>query len=149
MKLLIDSDVVSALSSPEFPEYQLIQQFFNQYHTAKIHLSILTVFEVEFNIASFKSDKHRQQQRDNLNVFKNAFGHVDLCFDSATQYGQLKHTFRTRTGTSKSALKRHNIDIALASVAIANDMTLVSEDKIYQEHLQPLDSRLKHLYWKL
>ena len=74
MKLLIDSDVVSALSSPEFPEYQRIQQFFNQYHTAKIHLSILTVFEVEFNIASFKSDKHRQQQRDNLNVFKNAFG---------------------------------------------------------------------------
>lgn len=149
MKLLIDSDVISALSSPERPEFQTVQAFFNSFGgKAKIWLSMITVMEIQYNISDIAGQPEKSRLCANLEVFKHKFDITNISFESAEIYGDLKYNFKQRTGISSKALKRHNIDIALASVAIANDMTLVSQDKIYRDHLQHLDARLKHLYWK-
>lgn len=149
MKLLIDSDVIGALSNPEKAEFQTVQGFFNGFGgKAKIWLSMLTVMEMQYNIADIADPLEKTKLQGNLEVFKQSFDVINLSFESAQIYGDLKHRYKKKTGINQKALKRHNIDIALASIAIANDMTLVSQDKIYQEHLQTVDARLKHLYWK-
>ena len=148
MRILIDSDVISAISSPERAEFKIIRRFLDGLpEVPQIHLSMLTILEVEFNIASFKNDKNRAIQRSNLEVFKDHFEIVQITFKTAETYGKLKQAFKEKTGISKVPLKKHNIDIALASTAIAYDFILVGQDRIYSEHLKTLDARLKHMSW--
>lgn len=148
MKILIDSDVISALSSPEREEYQQIRRFISSMDEAPyIYLSMLTVFEIEFNIASFKNESDRDSMRKSFNAMVEHFNVLNIDLNSARIYGEMKQCLRERTGINKNALKRHNIDIALASVAIANDCTVISRDKIYAEHLQKIDVRLQYQQW--
>lgn len=148
MNFLIDSDVVSALSNPKSLECREAISFLHSFsHPPVLHLSMITVLEVEFNIASFKDKDNKKVMRNVLEDLKSDFNILNLDFNQARIYGELKQGMRNRTGINKNALKRHNIDIALASVAIANDCTLISRDKIYSEHLQVINPDLKHQIW--
>jgi predicted nucleic acid-binding protein len=150
MNILIDSDVVSAFTGSDEVKYQTIQTYFSRFkEPPTIFLSMLTIYEMEYSLAAFIEEKQeeKRQVQKNFELFKETLPNLNLSFESARIYGQLKHQFRQKTGIPKKALKRHNIDIALASIAIAHDCLLVSQDGIYADHLQPLDARLKYQNW--
>jgi predicted nucleic acid-binding protein len=48
-------------------------------------------------------------------------------------FGEIRSEYRKRTGISNQALKKHTVDMILASEAICNDMVLVYNDNIHQK----------------
>lgn len=148
MKYILDSDAISTLTNPESPDKETIHQLFLSLgERSVISLSILTIYEFEFSIASCTDSKKRERIQQVLTELKKQFSIINLGFEDATIYGNLKARLREKTGMNQNALKRHNLDIALASIAIANDCIIISKDKIYKEHLQAIDNRLQSLSW--
>lgn len=146
MNYLLDSDAISALIKPAKPAYFDILSFLSQASNPALKLSILTIYEFEFNIAR-RPEEEKAGLRSLLNQTFDAFEEIPLGRKDAQIYGELKSGFLKQTGISTNALKRHNMDIALASVAIANDFILVSRDKIYATHLQSINPSLQQITW--
>lgn len=148
MKILIDSDVISAFGNPESEEYQKIIAYFSSFPEApEICLSMLTVYEMEYSLSAFTDEEEKEKTARIFQQFKDSLTIINLSFASAEVYGKLRFDFKKKTGINSKALKRHNIDIALASLAIANRCTLLSRDGIYKDHLQHIEPRLKYQNW--
>ena len=144
MQYLIDSDAVSALTSGE----ATIQKYFSSLgEGAVISLCILTIYEFEFSISACTDLGTKSRIEKSLQSLKSHFSIVGLGFEDAKIYGNLKAKLRDKTGIDQKTLKRHNLDIALASVSIANDCIVVSRDKIFKNHLQKIDNRLRCESW--
>ena len=56
---------------------------------------------------------------------------VSLSVQGADIYGKLKHEYLSKTGITRSALKRNDVDLMLASTAIADNMVLGTKDDIF------------------
>jgi predicted nucleic acid-binding protein len=144
MQYLIDSDAVSALTRGDGD----IQKYFSSLgENAVISLCILTVYEFEFSISACADLGTKSRIEQSLKSLKTHFSIVGLGFEDAKIYGNLKAKFREKTGIDQKTLKRHNLDIALASVAIANNCVVVSRDEIFKNHLQKMDNRLRCESW--
>lgn len=149
MQYLLDSDAVTALTNPTSQDGVHIQKYFASLgRKSVISLCILTIYEFEFSVASCSDEDKKSRIQQSLDSLKKSFSIVGLGFEDAKVYGKLKAGFREKTGINQNALKRHNLDIALASVAIANNCVIVSRDAIYKNHLQKIDSRLLCDNWK-
>jgi len=148
MNYILDSDAISILTNPDSEDGELIRQLFLSLgEKAILSISILTVYEFEFGIASCSDGDKKARIQRVLTELKTQFSLVNLGFEDATIYVNLKAKLREKTGMNQNSLKRHNLDIALASVAIANSHIIISKDKIYKEHLQIIDTRLQCLSW--
>ena len=145
MNYIFDSDALTALKNER--DKFVMAAFFKTLEKPQLKISVLTAYEYEFGIANFSNDSERQKERAIYNRLLKSFTLVSLGLEDAQIYGHLKKAFLDNTGIPKNALKRHTVDLALASVAIAHDFTVVSRDKIYKDHLQPIDSRLKVVKW--
>jgi len=61
-------------------------------------------------------------------------------------YADLKIAYKNYTGISKKDAKKNDIDLLIASTAIALDAILVSNDRIFKT-LSEIDTRLKYENW--
>jgi predicted nucleic acid-binding protein len=48
-------------------------------------------------------------------------------------FGEIRSEYQKRTGISDNALKKHTVDMILASEAICHHMIFVYNDKIYEK----------------
>lgn len=148
MKIIIDSDFISGLSNPDSVNYYQAISFINSLpEDTEICVSILTIYEVQFGRFLDTDTERKERVLKTLETMKSSFSIVNLSFDDSEIYGMLKSQFKTKTGMNQDTLKRHNIDIALASVAIVNNCVIVSRDKIYTDHLQFLNPKLQYKVW--
>lgn len=147
MRYIFDSDAITALLRPTIQDNARIYDFIAGLDDPEFFLSILTIYEFEYNIACAPDDQ-KEQIRLSLEVVYSQFEVLNLGRNDAQVYGRLKEGFRQKTGINKNALKRHSIDITLAGVAIANNCILISNDKIYSHHLQAIEPRLQTVQWK-
>jgi len=148
MKYLLDSDTISAVFDPKSP-------LFNQ---AKIHLenlseqdeicvSILSIYELEFSFSNAKTEEVREKITHLIHDLTELLEVLPLTIKGASFYGQLKSGFQKKTGTNRKAIRRHNIDIMIASVALDQDCTLVARDSIYKDHLVSIIPQLTVEDW--
>jgi predicted nucleic acid-binding protein len=64
----------------------------------------------------------------------------------AEVFAQLKNAYRLRTGARERDSVRHNVDLILASTALAEGTVLVSNDRIFRA-LAELEPRLTVERW--
>jgi len=148
MKYLLDSDALSILTNPNSESRANMEKYlFSLGEKTVIYLCYLTVYEFEFSISSCSNLDTKERINKSLTEIKDYFSFINLGFEDAKIYGELKAGFRKKTGINQKSLKRHNLDIALASIAIANNCIIVSKDKIYKDHLQKIDNRLQCESW--
>lgn len=148
MKIILDSDFISGLSNPSSDNYKQAIAFINTLpEDTEICVSILTIYEVQFGKFLDSNIERKERVEKTLQKIRDSFTILNLSFEDSEIYGLLKCRFKEKTGMNQDALKRHNIDISLASVAIANDCIVVSRDKIYTKHLQELNNRLQCKKW--
>lgn len=148
MKIILDSDFISGLSNPESDNYKQAVAFINSLpEKTEICVSILTIYEVQFGKFLDTNIERKERVEKTLHWINESFSILNLSFEDSEIYGELKCLFKRKTGMNQDALKRHNIDLALASVAIANDCIVISKDKIYSNHLQGLSENLQHKKW--
>jgi predicted nucleic acid-binding protein len=133
-RYILDSNILSALEDSESPEYT---NLFNKLSSLKeedeVCVSIISLYEYNYGIFN-APDKglSKQLQRAKETLLK-IFKIIPLSLRGAELYGKIKAEYKKRNGHSRSDMKRHNIDIILASTAIEQDAVIVSKDKIFSK----------------
>ncbi|ASF48248.1 type II toxin-antitoxin system VapC family toxin [Methylovulum psychrotolerans] len=148
MKYLFDSNTISDLYNTPSNQYGNIKKRLTQLvDSDEIAISIVTLYELEY--AYYNAPENKQVIiRNDINHLQNNFSVVPLNIKSAGLFGHLKKQFKNSSMINKENIKKHNIDIMLASTAICEGAILVSADKIYAI-LQKLNNNLHVEDWTL
>lgn len=145
-KYLLDSDILSYLEQIESPFHTPVNRRLCQLDdTDEISIPILALYEIHHGI-SWASEEDRPYFLRMVSSMEEKFPIAGLSPQGARIYGDLKAAYRKETGISGKNIKRDDIDLMIASIAIEYDATLVSHDKIFKR-LQPLYPNLEIEDW--
>ena len=148
MKYLLDLDTLSALSE--------IDSSFHKKALSKVHglskndtifLSVLTIYELNYSLSNAGDEQQKKQIENTISRCKKHFDILPLTVSGADIYGELKAGFKRKTGINKKAIKRHNIDMMIASTALDYQCVLVARDHIYKDHLVSIIPQLTVEDW--
>lgn len=148
MKYLLDTNVVSVF-------FDANSRFYKNTHTKirqlgnddELCVSILTVYELEYSKANAPIDKLDIIKKDIEHIL-NSFCVLPLTVSGSVLFGELKKNLKNARNISRENIKKHNVDIMLASTAIVEGCVLVSGDQIFQK-LSGLDRSLKVENWTI
>ena len=131
MKYLFDTNIISDLYDTSTKQHLTIIERLNTLSDLdSLAISIVTLYELEYACANAPDDK-KVIIRNDINHLKANFEVAPLSIVSAEMFGVLKKQFIDSRMISKENIKKHNIDIMLASCAICDNYTMVSADKIF------------------
>jgi predicted nucleic acid-binding protein len=146
MNYLIDSNVISELYDTTATNHANISRKLNNLsNNDRVFVSIITLYELEYAYCNAPIEKSEIIRNDIIHVRKN-FDIAALSVLSSEIFGRLKKQYKDEFMINKENIKKHNIDIMLASQAIDRQCILVSGDKIYQT-LKNMDNRLNNEDW--
>ena len=146
MKYLLDSNTVSDFYdkySAGHPE--ICTKLSSLDDSDTLCISILTLYEMEYGYANAPAEK-KEILRQKITEVQQDFQVLPLSADGARLFGELKKSLREFRGLKKENIKKFNIDIMLAAVAVTEGCVLVSSDAVYPE-LQQFNSALKLNNW--
>ncbi|MBF0551099.1 MAG: PIN domain-containing protein [Deltaproteobacteria bacterium] len=144
-KYLLDTNIISYLTDSNSPFCQAIRgKIDSMPDQDEILISVLTLYEHHYGIAKAKATSYNNPALiDRLKITDNTildiFTVIPLPVKGAEQFGELKNAYRAKMeqATTKKELvknlERVNIDLMLASSAIAENAIFVSNDEIFEE----------------
>ena len=148
MKYIFDLDTLTYLSDPDSPFFKITSKKASQLTPSDVPcISILTLYELQYSLSNTSDSDIREKIRELINWLNEDFEILPLSSSGAEYYGQLKQGFRQKTGINRTAIKKHNIDLILASTALEYDCILVAMDGIYSNHLVKINSNFKTQNW--
>lgn len=124
---LLDTDTVSYLADPASPKHAPVVEKLRTLPSASfLAIPLLTLYELAYGyrrapgysriLAIFKTE--------NVGVLAPSEAGIE-------PFANLKEAYRRHTGIRERALARHNVDLILASTALAEGAVLVSNDGIF------------------
>lgn len=134
MKFLCDTDTVSFFyDAARIPAHRQIQQrFFSLDSDDVLQVSVLTLCEFEYSY--FTANAAQQPLiRNTIQKIKQTFQIIALTPAFAGIYGEIKSLLKQSQGRQSKAMKQYNIDLLIASTAVAESSIVVSSDRIYSE----------------
>jgi predicted nucleic acid-binding protein len=145
-RYLLDSDTLSYLQQPDSPFYPAVSTRIAQLTDEdEVFLSILSLYEMSYGV-SWGPAEDRPYFLRAIEKTEQMFPVMPLARAGAAIFGDLKTKYRHSTGALGKSLKRNDIDFILASTAIAENATLVSNDKIF-EVVQQIEPTLQLENW--
>jgi predicted nucleic acid-binding protein len=143
MKYLLDTDNINAIFDDRSPFFDIARShLINLSRTDKIYISILSLYELEFSVSNTNDKVLINKIKELISELKRIFEVLPLSLNGSEIYGSLKSGLQRKTGINRKAIKKHSIDIMIASTAIDSGCILVARDHIYKNHLASLDDRL-------
>ncbi len=140
-KYLLDSNSVSDFYDKSSEGYtQICENLYSLENTDEVYISILTLYEFEYGYANAPPDK-KTAVRKKIEDAQKDFEVLLLPKEGSQLFGVLKKAIKDSRKLNKESVKKHNIDIMLATTAIVENCILVSADSIYVE-IQRLNSKL-------
>ena len=131
MNYLFDTNIISDLYDTGSKQHPAIIERLNALSDSdSLAVSIVTLYELEYAYANAPHDK-KVIIRNDINHLKANFEVAPLSIASAEIFGDLKKQFKDSRMISKENIKKHTIDIMLASCAICDNYIMVSADKIF------------------
>ncbi len=134
MKFLFDTDAVSFFyDAARLPEHSRIKNRVAALHDEDVlHVSVLTLYEFEYSY--FNADNAQKPSiKKTLEEIERTFEVIPLKRDFASIYGEIKSLLKHSKGRKAKDMKRHNIDLMIASTAIAESSIVIGSDSIYKE----------------
>jgi predicted nucleic acid-binding protein len=131
MKYVLDTNIVSYSINRRSPFHtNVIAHLSRIAESDTICISVLTFYEAEYGILSV-TPEHKERVSKAREIMLRPFDILPVSIEGAHTFGHIKRAYRKKTGISQKILDQHNIDFILASSAIAENATLVSNDKIF------------------
>jgi predicted nucleic acid-binding protein len=131
MNFLFDTNIVAFLYDKNSKNHT---EIYNKFSALKnednLFVSSLTIYEMEYGIFNGKPSQ-QEFFRESLKALREDFQILPVNDNGAYCYGELKSFLRKNRKISRENIKKHNIDIILASTARTANCVLVSADKIY------------------
>ena len=130
MKYLLDSETVSSFYNEADEHYEDINsKIMSLSDDDEVYISVLTLYELEYGRANAPDDKV-SKLRDRTQLAQSDFIILTVPLMGAELYGDLKKGLRDHWGlqgedeAKQKNMKKHNIDLMLASTAIAQNAIL-------------------------
>ncbi|HIP36195.1 MAG TPA: type II toxin-antitoxin system VapC family toxin [Crocinitomix sp.] len=145
-KYIFDTNVTSILGRNQQVSYDLLEKLSNLPDEDIISVSVLTLYESNYGLKNSNNEKQKQEIINNMNFIQKYFDVISLDLKEMEIYADLKVAYKNHTGITKKDAKKNDIDLLIASSAIAENAILVSNDKIF-ETLSKIEPNLKYENW--
>ncbi len=139
MRYLFDSNIVSYLYNDDSEHHEAIHaKISGLKDNDEIYVSVLTFYEQEYGFANAPESK-KPLIRQRILAVKSDFQTIPLTYEGAKIFGELKKALKERWDAQKSNeakqenMKKHNVDVMLASAAIVHSCILISNDSLYAD----------------
>lgn len=143
---MFDSNVVSDIYNvSSINHITVIKKLLSLKENDDICISILTLYEFEYAFANSPEQKKAEIQMTIQQIQKD-FIILPLTLAEAKIFGNLKGSFKELRKVNQENLKKHSLDLMIASSALGQNITLVSADKIYKD-ISLLNPELKLENW--
>lgn len=146
MKYLFDTDAVSILyDGRREPFHSQLHELIARFDdTTEIQVSVLTLCELEYSLANAPIEK-ASAIRSTLASVRRDFDEI-IPIDStiAPIYGAMKTWLKRTRKLDRPSMRLHNIDLLIASTAMATSSVIVGMDRMYRQ-LRKFDGSLQVL----
>ena len=138
-KYLLDTNMPVYLQDPKSPFHHPVKQGFLQLQDEdQVYVSVLSLYELYYAVALRKKEGREQfanHTRLVIDEIKKHFKILPLSGKEASIFGEIKALYkvRSREKEEKQTIKKHDVDFILASTAIEDGLTIVSNDDIFQK----------------
>ena len=137
MKFLLDTDSISFLFAKSGDYHKKISQKFSLLKDDDIvQVSFMTIFELEYSCSNATDSIKRKEIRDTIENTKQKFEIVPLKIEYSSIYGEVKTKLKNHWGSTTKGMRKHNVDLMIASTAISESSTLIANDEIYKVLMQ-------------
>lgn len=145
MNYILDTNIISNLViEPE--NGPINQNLLSLSNSDILSVSVLTLYEENYGLKNCSDEARKKRFKTNINFIEKYFEVIPLDLKEAEIYADLKVAYKSYTGMNKASMKKNDIDLLIASSAIAKNAILVSSDKIF-ETIAKLDNRLQYENW--
>ncbi len=145
-KYLLDTNITSELGKDNEIGYKLLDKLSSLNDNDNISISILTLYETNYGLKNSNDKVQKLEIAKNINFLQKNFDIIPLDLKEMEIYAELKVAYKKSTGITKKEAKKNDLDLLIASTSIAENATLVSNDKIFQT-ISKIDNRLKYENW--
>ena len=149
MRYILDSDILTALEDSETVGHrEVFSRMGRLAEDDALCISVATLYEYAYGIYNAPDQPMAERLSNARETLLELFEVIPLTIKGADVYGKLKAQYQKNIGTKSSALKRHNMDLILASTALEQGAILVSGDRLF-ETLSGLTPQLRLENWLL
>lgn len=146
MNYLFDTNIVAFLYDVSATNHWTIYKKFSNLQTEdSLFISVLTLYELEYSLAN-ANESQKLLLRQLIDKTETQFQILLLNPQGGRIYGELKSSLKRGKNISRENIKKHNIDIMLASTAISWGCILVSDDNIF-ETISELNTKFQFQNW--
>ncbi len=146
-KYILDTNIASLLGSEENEENRfLFDKFYNLEDDDIVMVSVITLYEVYYGLKNSQDKEQQEEIRQNIEFIQRFFEIVSLDLKEMELYADLKVLYKKHTGINKKAMKKNDLDILIASTAMAENAILISYDGIF-EKLSEIEPKFKYENW--
>jgi predicted nucleic acid-binding protein len=149
MNYILDTNIISQLLDDQSKGFKNIKKKFNTLNenSDNVLMSIVSLYELEFGYSN-APDHKKQIIKDDIEYLNDFLSIIPLSKKGSSIFGELKTSIKDKRNITQENMKKHNIDIMIASTAIAENCTLVSNDSIYNS-LSQINPSLKVEDWTI
>ena len=130
MRYLLDSNILSYFYDEKSKYWKVINDQMLSRRESEFCVSILCHYELAYSLENASREEKERIEKLIKEVETN-YPTLELTKPQAKQFGEIKKSLKETRKISSKNMKRHNIDIMLASTAIVEACILVRNDEIY------------------
>jgi len=146
-KYILDTNIASLLGSEENDENRLIfDKFYSLEDDDVVMVSVITLYEAYYGLKNSEYEEQQVEIRENIEYIQRFFEIVPLDLKEMELYADLKVLYKKSTGINKKSMKKNDLDILIASTAMAENATLISYDGIFKK-LSEIEPKFKWENW--
>ena len=111
-------------------------------------VSIIVLYELVYGLNNISDEEQKKGANQGINFIKNYLSVIPLDMKEVEIFAKLKTKYKQSTGINRNAINRHNLDLLIASTAMATNSIIVSNNRIF-EKLVEIEPKLKYENWLL
>ena len=132
-KYLLDTNIVSYLEDPNKDEFnKIISKLSTLWNNDTKHISILSIFEYQSSISLIKDTKLKEIIIAKKEELLKDLKVENLKLNQEIIFWELQKQYLAKTWSNTKAVKKHTVDLILASQCIDEDIIMVSNDNIFK-----------------
>ncbi len=145
-KYILDTNIISYLEKDSIYRNKINEKLSKLNRDDRLYISILTLYELAYSLKGTQKEETKKSINMTMDFIKEYLEIITLDLKEVDIFASLKADYKINTGIDKNSIKKHNLDLLIASSAIAENAILVSNDKIF-ENLAKLNANLKYENW--
>ena len=131
-KYILDTNIISYIEIDSVKSTAIKNRLRTLTDDDLVAVSIITLYEMIYGLNSASNPIQKESISKAIHFIKKYLHIFPLDLKEVEIFGKLKIKYKNHTGINKTAIKKHNLDLLLASTAIAENAIVVSNDKIFQ-----------------